>query len=181
MSTFRLIPEAWQRERIVLLTSLSALCILAWVSMVKEASSMNSLGSLPACCVPHLALWHTKDFIAVFVMWAVMMVAMMTPSAVPMLLTFAFVNRKRSKESFVPTWIFFCGYLLIWTAFSFLVVFVQWYLHQKALISPGMASSSYLLSGVLMIVAGIFQFTPFKNTCLSHCQSPLSFRHWRDF
>ena len=182
MKAIASVSEEWQRQRLILLAGFIGLCLLAWASMAKEASSMNSIGHLPACCIPQLKPWHMEDFLVVSLMWAVMMVAMMTPSAIPMLLTFAFVNRKRSKEAFVPTWIFFCGYLLVWTIFSFLVALVQWYLHQKALISPTMISSSGLLSGILVMVAGVFQFTPLKNTCLAHCQSPLSFLmgHWHE-
>ena len=121
--------------------------------------------------------WSTATLVPLFLMWAEMMVAMMIPSAAPMILTFAMVNRKRREQErpFVPTGIFLLGYLAVWTGFSALAAAAQWILHAKALLSPIMVGTSPLLGGALLIVAGIFQWTPFKNACLSHCRTPLGF------
>jgi len=112
------------------------------------------------------------------------MVAMMIPSAAPMILTFALVNRKRreSERPFVPTGIFLLGYLVVWTGFSVLAAVAQWILHAKALLSPMMVSTSPMLGGALLLGAGVFQWTPLKNTCLAHCRSPLGFlmTDWRE-
>jgi predicted metal-binding membrane protein len=119
-----------------------------------------------------------------FLMWAEMMVAMMLPSAAPMILTFAAVNRKRreQEEPFVPAGIFVLGYLAIWTGFSVLAALAQWALHSTALLSPMMVSTSPVLGGTLLIMAGVFQWTPLKHACLRHCRSPLSFliTDWRE-
>ena len=119
-----------------------------------------------------------------FLMWTEMMVAMMIPSAAPMILTFALVNRKRreSERPFVPTGIFLLGYLVVWTGFSVLAAVAQWILHAKALLSPMMVSTSPMLGGALLLGAGVFQWTPLKNTCLAHCRSPLGFlmTDWRE-
>src|ERR1700690_3554352 len=113
-----------------------------------------------------------------------MMVAMMIPSAAPMILTFAMVNRKRREQErpFVPTGIFLLGYLAVWTGFSALAAVAQWILHARALLSPMMVSTSPILGGGLLIAAGIFQWTPLKNACLTHCRSPLGFlmTDWRE-
>jgi len=178
MSSVPVVSDDAGRERVVIGSSLVVLSAVAWSIMAFQAWEMDhAYHKLPPCCIPHLQAWQIKDFWAVFVMWAVMMVAMMTPSASPMILTFAAVNRKRQEraDAVVPTWIFLSGYIAVWTAFSGLATFLQWYLHHKALVSPGMVSTSNVLSGILLIVAGIFQFTSFKNACLSHCRSPLSF------
>jgi predicted metal-binding membrane protein len=117
-------------------------------------------------------------------MWAVMMVAMMTPSAAPMILTFATINRRRRAQQgpFVPTAVFALGYLLVWGGFSALATMAQWGLHTTALLSPMMASTSHVLGGLLLLAAGIFQWTPLKSTCLMQCRSPLGFitTEWRE-
>jgi predicted metal-binding membrane protein len=117
-------------------------------------------------------------------MWAVMMVAMMVPSASPMILTFAIVNRRRIEERrpFVPTTVFLLGYLLVWGSFAAAATLGQWGLHTSALLTPMMRSTSDILGGALLIAAGIFQWTPLKRVCLTQCRSPLGFimSEWRE-
>jgi len=119
-----------------------------------------------------------------FLMWTEMMVAMMVPTAAPMILTFAMVNRRRREQErpFVPTGIFLLGYLVVWTGFSILATLAQWGLHSAALISHAMVSTSPLFGGILLLAAGVFQWTPLKQRCMIHCRSPLSFflTEWRD-
>src|SRR6185312_9438114 len=126
---------------------------------------------------PDTQAWSVSTLVPLFLMWAEMMVAMMIPSAAPMILTFATVNRKRREQErpFVPTGIFLSGYLAVWTAFSALAAGAQWVLHSTALLSPMMVSTSPILGGALLVVAGVFQWTPLKGACLRHCRSPLSF------
>ena len=101
-----------------------------------------------------------------------------------MILTFALVQRKRREleRPFVPSGIFLLGYLVVWTGFSALTAIAQWVLHARALLSPMMVSTSPMLGGILLVGAGIFQWTPLKNACLTHCRSPLSFlmTGWRE-
>ena len=143
--------------------------------------------SLPACCrivAPDTNPWDAATLPPLFFMWAGMMVAMMVPSASPMLLTFAMVQRKRREQErpFVPTGIFLAGYLVAWTIFSACAAVAQWILHAKALLTPMMMSNSSILGGVILVAAGVFQFTPLKNACLTHCRSPLSYllTDWRE-
>ena len=156
--------------------------------MVREARVMNITGVCHCAGLkmsgPDMQAWSAGQLIPLFLMWAEMMVAMMIPSAAPMILTFAAVNRKRREQErpFVPTGIFLSGYLVAWTAFSALAAVAQWALHATALLSPMMVSTSPVLGGVLLIAAGVFQWTPLKNSCLTHCRSPLSFlmTDWRE-
>jgi predicted metal-binding membrane protein len=108
----------------------------------------------------------------------------MLPSATPMILTFAKVqrNRREQERPFISTGIFVLGYLAVWTGFSGVAAVLQWALHAKALLSPMMVSTSPVLGGALLIAAGIFQWTPLKNTCLTNCCSPLNFlmTGWRE-
>jgi predicted metal-binding membrane protein len=118
-----------------------------------------------------------------FVMWAVMMVAMMVPSVAPLILVFLQANRQRRGRRVVGSAaILLLGYLLVWFGFSGLASLVQWRLHHAALLSPMMASTSAMLGGLLLVAAGVFQFTPLKRGCLVRCRSPLGFlmAEWRD-
>jgi predicted metal-binding membrane protein len=117
-------------------------------------------------------------------MWTVMMVAMMVPSATPMILAFVTVNQRRqaANKPFVPVTIFLFGYLAVWTAFSAVATLAEWGLHQAAMLSTTMTATSTALNGGLLIAAGLFQWTPMKRACLKGCRSPLSFlmSEWRD-
>jgi predicted metal-binding membrane protein len=156
--------------------------------MAREAHAMVHTGVCQCAGMkmsgPDMQSWSASTLVPLFLMWAEMMVAMMIPSAAPMILTFATVNRKRREQDrpFVPTGIFLSGYLVVWTAFSALAAVAQWILHSTALLSPMMVSTSPILGGALLIIAGIFQWTPLKNACLAHCRSPLSFlmTDWRE-
>ena len=134
--------------------------------------------------MPMLQQWRAADLVLLFVMWLVMMVAMMVPSATPMLLMFATIVRQRRQrqQPAVPTGVFLLGYLLVWAGYSALATFAQWGLHSAALLSPMMMTTSGRLGGALLIVAGLFQFTPLKSLCLSRCRSPLGFltTEWRE-
>ena len=124
--------------------------------------------------------WSAANWLAVFVMWAVMMAAMMLPSITPMVLCFANLNRKRSEGA--RTLFFVAAYLALWTAFSGAATAAQWGLQSAGWISPMIVSTSPILSGALLLIAGVFQFTPLKTACLRMCRSPLGFlmSDWRD-
>ena len=134
--------------------------------------------------MPHMQAWGATEVLLTWVMWAVMMVAMMTPSAAPMILMFATVNRRHRGQQgpVVPTTVFLLGYLLVWGGFSVVATLAQWGLHTAALLSPMMVSTSPMLGGLLLLAAGIFQWTPLKSTCLTQCRSPLGFllTEWRE-
>jgi predicted metal-binding membrane protein len=131
---------------------------------------------------PHTA-WSFADLGAAAVMWGVMMIAMMLPSAAPMLLLFSSVQRKRRAqgEAVVPSGLFAAGYLLIWLAWSGLAAALQWALHGVFLLSSHLATTSALLGAAFLLMAGFYQFTPWKDACLVQCQSPLAFllTKWR--
>lgn len=177
-----------KRDRLIIFAALAATTFLAWGYMVREANAMNLTGT--CCCAgmkmsgPDVSPWSTSTLVPLFLMWAEMMVAMMLPSATPMILTFAKVQRNRREQDrpFVATGIFLLGYLVIWTGFSAVAAVLQWALHAKALLSPMMVGTSPILGGALLIAAGIFQWTPIKNACLSNCCSPLNFlmAGWRE-
>jgi len=177
-----------KRDRLLVVAGLAGITLLAWGYLVYEARAMYDTGVCSCAGMkmsgPDTDPWSTATLLPLFLMWAEMMVAMMIPSAAPMILTFAMVNRKRREQErpFVPTGIFLLGYLVVWTGFSALAALAQWILHARALLSPMMVSTSSLFGGAVLVTAGDFQWTPLKNACLAHCRSPLSFlmADWRE-
>jgi predicted metal-binding membrane protein len=110
-------------------------------------------------------------------MWAVMMVGMMAPSAAPMMLMYARVGRQGSiaGKPLAATGWFAAGYALAWIGFSLAATLVQWLLEREALLDPRMTSASNTLGAVVLIAAGIYQWTSLKDVCLAQCQTPLGF------
>ncbi|MFQ5788944.1 MAG: DUF2182 domain-containing protein [Acidobacteriota bacterium] len=173
-----------KRDRTIVMTGLFGVAVLAWVYMFHLAWDMKGMDMSAEMAMPQMQAWDAMNLILLFVMWAVMMVAMMVPSAAPLILLFAKVNRQKRErqDPVVPTAVFLLGYLLVWAGFSAAATLAQWGLHSAALLSPMMMSTSPLLGGMLLIGAGIFQFTPLKRACLVHCRSPLGFlmTEWRE-
>ncbi|HSH74218.1 MAG TPA: DUF2182 domain-containing protein [Longimicrobiales bacterium] len=177
-----MLERVLKRDRSLVLLGLAAIAGLAWIYIAYLAASMpdmdtGSMGSATETVMPQLRPWGIADVVLTFIMWGVMMVAMMVPSVAPMVLLFATLNRKRHESSspYVPTVFFLLGYLLVWAGFSAGATGLQWGLHSAALLSPMMVATSPLLGGGLLAAAGVFQFTPLKRTCLRHCRSPLHF------
>src|SRR3954447_26840132 len=127
--------------------------------------------------------WAVDHALIVFIMWWVMMIAMMVPSAAPTILLFSTIKRKQepSGRTSMDAYIFLLGYLLMWAAFSIAAVFVQWVLESLGWMSMEMTSSNAILGGIILLAAGLNQFTPPKAACLRHCQSPVIFfsQDWR--
>jgi predicted metal-binding membrane protein len=177
-----------RRDRLIVGASLAAITVVAWIYMTREARGMVDTGVCRCLGMnmsgPDARPWSPLQLVPLFLMWTEMMVAMMIPSAAPMILMFAALNRRRreSERPYVSTGIFLLGYITIWTGFSLLAAAAQWILHGAALLSPLMVSTSPVLGGILLVAAGIFQWTPLKHVCLRHCRSPLSFftADWRE-
>jgi predicted metal-binding membrane protein len=177
-----------RRERLIIGGCLAAMVILAWLYLFHTKTAMPGMDmagmDMPGMIMPGLQVWGPSTVLLLFVMWAVMMVAMMLPSATPMLLAFLTVNKQRQAAArpYVPVSIFLFGYLAVWTGFSAVATLAEWGLHQAALLSPAMAATSPTLNGGLLIAAGVFQWTPLKSACLKGCRSPLTFlmSEWRE-
>jgi len=178
-----------RRDRMVVGVALAILIGAAWLYLVHLALEMRDMTTPDMAAMPGMAMlamqhWSWVEVGALAVMWAVMMVAMMTPATAPMLLMFATVHRRRAAEGrpAVPTAIFLLGYLAVWTMYSVAAALAQAGLHTAALLSPAMAATSPLFAGGLLVAAGVFQWTPLKRACLAACRSPLSFlmTGWRE-
>ncbi len=169
---------------------LAAICVVAGTAWLYLAVTAAHMGGMSSTGMPTAAMatapvqWSVMDWAAMLTMWWVMMVAMMLPSATQIILVFSTVNRKRRDRgaSSVATVIFGSGYLIAWGGFSVVATAAQWGLEQAALLTPMMASGSSVFGGILLIAAGIYQFTPLKHACLHHCRSPFDFvlNRWRE-
>ena len=179
-----LTEAVFRRDRLVVISGIVALSLLTWAWTVWMGWDMQGMYLGEEMVMPHMHAWTSGHFLMMFAMWSVMMVAMMVPTAAPMVLTFSRVNRKRRarQQPYVSTSIFLGGYLVAWTGYSLLATFLQWGLESAALLSPAMASRSALFGGGLLIATGLFQFTPLKQACLKHCRTPFQFllQDWRD-
>jgi predicted metal-binding membrane protein len=175
-----------RRDRAVILLALLGVTGIAWLYLLTIGQGMSGMemDDMPDMAMPMTVPWTSTAFALTFAMWWVMMLGMMTPSATPMVLTFATLNRsKRARgQNFVPTSIFLLGYLTAWGAFSLAATLAQWAFGSAALLSPELAATSPVLGGMLLILAGLYQFTPLKQACLRNCRSPFAFvlNHWRD-
>jgi len=170
-----------RRDRALAGSGLAGLALLAWLYLFRmERMSMMDVTAA-------MAMPGDRDagrFLLTFLMWAVMMVAMMVPAASPMILTFATINRRRAAAGTpaVPTAVFLAGYLVIWSAFSLAAAALQGALQAAALLAPATLTVTPLVGGALLIAAGLYQLTPLKYACLARCQSPLAFilGEWRE-
>ena len=183
--TATILERALRQDRAVVVSGIIAIAAIAWayVVYVDRAGAGMDMG-MGGMAMADMS-WGAADFVLMFLMWAVMMTAMMAPSATPVLLMFAAVNRRRkeTEQPFVPTAVFLAGYLLAWTGFSVLATMGNWGLHQASLLSSMMGeSTNAYLGGSLLLAAGIFQLSPLKLACLTHCRSPMGFvmTNWRD-
>lgn len=130
-----------------------------------------------------MGMWGLSGFSARLGMWAVMMVGMMLPTAIPMTMIYAAAARKaRSQDTPLPsTGVFVSGYVVVWVAFSVAATAVQLMLDRTALLSSMMKADSAVLGGVILLAAGVYQLTPVKRACLENCRAPAHFlsRYWR--
>jgi predicted metal-binding membrane protein len=184
------VEKLLKNDRRVILVCLVIIAVLGWAYLLHKLSemsftdSMDGMDSMAGMAgMNALQPWTITDALLMFVMWAVMMTSMMIPSATPVILLYARVYR-RSQEGatpYAPTGAFFAGYVTVWAVFSAAATLLQWGLEQGALLSPTLVTTSPILGGVILIITGIYQWNPYKNTCLHHCRSPIEFlsTRWR--
>lgn len=185
-------PSAWvanipSRDRILIWCCLVAVVALAWGYLFflnhQMSPAPGSHTLMAEMGMPMTQPWDIAELSLTFIMWAIMMVGMMTGPATPMMLLFAGAHAKRSHRR-VPliVLIFGLGYITVWIGFSACAALAQSALHHAGMLSPAMAALSPYVGGVILCAAGLYQLTPLKQACLMHCQSPLGFlvTHWRD-
>jgi predicted metal-binding membrane protein len=175
-----------RRDRVLITTCIGLVTLIAWGYLVRldrqTSSSMAYDTMMAAMGMASNTPWNAADVFFTFTMWAVMMIGMMTGTAAPVLLVFARKQAGQRGRAIPFTVLMFgAGYLAVWFGFSACATFAQGVLHEAALLTPAMASSNSYLSAAILIAGGLYQLTPFKNACLTHCRSPLIFlmAHWR--
>jgi predicted metal-binding membrane protein len=162
------------RERNLILGSLLALAAAAWALLIWQASVMDTDMSLTmGMGVP--------VFIAI---WIAMMVAIMFPTAAPMILMFARVHNQRRErgQNFVPTWVFASSYMLVWAVSGLAAYGIAVAGDELAGQSAWIMDNAARIGGGVLIAAGLYQLSPLKSICLSKCRTPISFilNSWRD-
>ena len=177
---------ALRHDRAVVLGSLTFVVALAWAWLLLGAGidmeEMDMGGGQMMLMLPE---WTFAYGIVVFAMWAVMMVAMMLPSAAPVTLLVASIARKRAASGGAfgtGTALFVLGYLTVWCGFAAVATALQWGLDEAGLMSDTMALANRIIAGTVLVAAGLYQWTPLKEACLRHCRSPLDFLlfHWHE-
>ena len=168
------------RDRFWIFSGIVAITALAWLYTAGWAGSLH--GAHSPASGPHAGHASSGSFALLLAMWIVMMVAMMLPTASPMILAYASLARRQNASQVgvsVPALVL--GYLAAWISFSTLAAGLDWALQQGAWVSAAGQSRSFFFSGTLLILAGIFQWTPLKTACLSACRSPLALMltEWR--
>jgi predicted metal-binding membrane protein len=169
-------------DKAFVIAGLVGVVACAWVYLV--SASLDMYGRMHGAAAWMMeATWDATYFVLIFLMWVAMMVAMMLPSALPTILIFhrAVQNDQKVRSPHKHMFVFVAGYVLAWCGFSLVATLLQWSLAETALLSPMMVSASPWLGGAILLVAGVYQWTPFKNACLQNCRSPLGFlaEHWQ--
>lgn len=168
-----------QRDRLIVGTALAALGVLAWAYLLWLNSTMTALqpGMAMAMDMPQADAWDPAHLGFLFAMWATMMVAMMTPAVAPVVLLYARVSRQARVQGtpFAPAACFAGGYLSAWVFFALLAAVAQYELERAMVLAPAMRLADGFAAGAVLMIAGIYQWTPAKDVCLAHCTAPLSF------
>lgn len=177
-------PLDWmlRRDRLVAALALAAVVILAW-GYVLLGAGMDMSAAMAGAAAPMPMAWSPGHAAVMALMWAMMMLAMMLPSAAPMILLHATVSRRRDPErGGGRAFLFALAYAVVWGGFALAATAAHWGLERASLLTPAMATGSALVVNLLLLAAGLYQFSPLKRTCLRHCRSPLEFLagHWRD-
>ena len=164
-----------QRERYLILGGLLILSALAWAFLIWQSNAMSNQA---------MGLTMGMSALLFIAIWIVMMVAMMFPTAAPMILMFAkiYAGKRQQEHPFVPTWVFVSAYLLVWSLCGVVAYPLAVGIERLAAPSMWLMENAARLGGVVLLVAGLYQLSPLKDICLSKCRTPLQFilTSWHD-
>ncbi len=161
------VADILPRDRTIIASCIIATSALAWLYLIQLSREMSM----------------ATDYLFTFGMWSAMMVGMMTPTAMPALLLFDGTQKNAdARQRHTKVLLFGLGYIIVWIGFSAVAALAQWALHERAILSMSMATTSSRLAGLILLLAGAYQLTPAKSACLRQCQSPLGFlmTHYRE-
>jgi predicted metal-binding membrane protein len=154
-----------------------AVSIAGWAGLAWMALDMEH--PFAQLTMPNSSSWSVANLLAIWSMWSLMMAAMMLPSALPMVLTFVNLSVRNRQQARGCS--FVAAYGLVWLVFSAAATAAQWALQAMGWVNPMIVSTSAGLTGVLLVIAGVYQFSTLKHLCLSGCRTPVVFLlgHWR--
>jgi predicted metal-binding membrane protein len=180
--TNRVLEAVLRRDRAITVAGLGVAIALSWAYLLLVPMPDDGMGGM--VMMEPMAMPWSADYAALMVvMWAIMMAAMMLPSAAPTILLVATIARRQEERGLAPlrAGAFALGYLAVWTVFSLGAAAAQWALDQAAMMTGEMRLASTVLVGAVIVAAGLYEWTPLKRTCLSHCRSPLAVitQYWR--
>ena len=168
-------PPLLRRERYLIIGTLLILAAIAWGVLIWQAPAMNNQG---------MGLTMGMSATLFIAIWAVMMVAMMLPSAAPMILMFSavYAGKRQKEQPFVPTWIFVSAYLLVWILCGVLAYPLALGADKLTSQSMWIMENAARFGGIILVAAGLYQLSPLKRICLSKCRSPFQFilASWRE-
>ena len=172
-----------KREQYFFLVGIFFIVLISWIYLFNLGSSMDYAKISDEMMTYQNIQWSIKDILSTAIMWIIMMIAMMLPSALPMIMIFSIYNKKQksSGNDFVNTWIFVAGYVMVWICLGILASLLQFFLHNTSLLNQDLRLINHYISGVVLISSGIYQYTPLKGICLKNCQTPFGFivTNWR--
>ncbi len=156
---------------------------MGWLATLVEALCRPTFGASSAHAgMPGTGAWSPVDFGLILLMWCAMALAMMLPTAGPMIVTYSEIAETASAkgEPVVSPLVLAAGYTAVWIGFAVAATALQWSLAQLALLDPAMRSTSVLFSGAVFAGAGLYQFSALKYACVTQCQRPFPFffAHW---
>jgi predicted metal-binding membrane protein len=176
-----------RRDRFIILAALLLLIALAWAYLFRLAAGIPMPSGLQGMSMsgmdmagamgPAVKPVDFTDALLTFVMWLVMMVGMMTPAVAPTILLYARVGRSAAVQQkvFASAGWFAGGYFLAWAGFSLVATAAQIGLRDAMLLTAMLKSANDPLSGIMLVAAGLNQWSPWKDSCLEHCRAPLLF------
>jgi predicted metal-binding membrane protein len=171
-------PPGAALSGLAIAAGLSAATVAAWWALCAQRMATLPMDRM---WMPPTGTWRWSpvDFALTWSMWAIMMLAMMLPVATPMTLLVHRLGRAKERRASLPA--FLAGYFLIWMGFSVAAALLQWLFHGLNWLTPMMEAGNPAVSGAILVLAGVYQFTPWKAACLSHCRTPTGFllSHWR--
>jgi len=172
-------------DRLLALAIVGAITALSWLYLVQMNAAMpHHHAGMGHMMMPAMMPGVADQLITAIVMWSIMMVAMMLPTALPAVTVFDGLSRRRAPNvrPAATTGLFIAGYLAVWIGYSVVAAIGQVALSQAALLTPMLKSTSQILSIAILLAAGVFQFTALKEMCVTQCRTPFAFflAEWRD-
>ncbi len=172
-------PARFNRNYIYILVLIGSLLVLSWTYTIHMAASMDRASKASQLLFHN---WSFYDYLMAASMWAIMMIGMMLPGVTPWVLTLSGIRQTLTRATIKSAAMFLTGYIIVWSLFSVIAAIVQGALHDRVLLDRSFAISDDLITGGILIAAGVYQWTPVKESCLKHCRTPLGFfmTSWKD-